>query len=183
MCLQSTVEFAPAQIRCCSSATTAELENGTIENECQKLQKLFIRKQGMAPIRIVLVDDSPDWQRFLLVRLESERDLKLLAVANDGLEGVQKAVELQPDVMLMDLNMPVMNGFDAARRIREVSPNSRVVFLTANSSGDLVSAAFEAGACGYILKSDSGADLVPGIQAVFRNKQFLSRSLRVRNRT
>jgi len=137
----------------------------------------------MAPIRILVVDDSPDWQRFLLARLESHCDLKIVAVANDGLEAVQRAAELQPDLTLMDLNLPVMNGFDATRRIREVSPDSRVVFLTQNASRDLVSAAFEAGACGYIVKSDLGADLIPGIKTVFENKQFVSRSLRAGSQT
>lgn len=137
----------------------------------------------MAPIRILVVDDSPDWQRFLLARLASNCDLKIIAVANDGLEAVQKAAELQPDLLLMDLNLPVMNGFDATRRVREVSPNCKVLFLTQNASRDLVSAAFEAGACGYIVKSDSGADLVPGIKAVFENQQFVSRSLRAGSRT
>ena len=137
----------------------------------------------MAPIRILVVDDSPDWQRFLLARFASNCDLKIIAVANDGLEAVQKAAELQPDLLLMDLNLPVMNGFDATRRIREVSPNCKVLFLTQNASRDLVSAAFEAGACGYIVKSDSGADLVPGIKAVFENQQFVSRSLRAGSRT
>jgi DNA-binding NarL/FixJ family response regulator len=84
--------------------------------------------------------------------------------------------------MLMDLNLPVMNGFDATRRIREVSPSTKVLFLTQNASRDLVSAAFEAGACGYIVKSDSGADLVPGIKAVVEDKQFVSRSLRAGSR-
>jgi DNA-binding NarL/FixJ family response regulator len=136
----------------------------------------------MALIRILVVDDSPDWQRFLLAKFESHCDLKIIAVASDGLEGVQKATELQPDLMLMDLNLPVMNGFDATRRIREVSPNTKVLFLTQNASRDLVSAAFEAGACGYIVKSDSGADLVTGIKAVVENKQFVSRSLRAGSR-
>jgi DNA-binding NarL/FixJ family response regulator len=137
----------------------------------------------MAPIRILVVDDSPDWQRFLLARFASNGDLKIIAVANDGQEAVQKAAELQADLILMDLNLPVMNGFDATRRIREVSPNSKVLFLSQNASRDLVSAAFEAGACGYIVKSDSGADLVPGIKAVIENKQFVSRSLRSGSRT
>ena len=114
--------------------------------------------------------------------LESEQELRIIAVANNGLEGLEKAIELRPDLILMDLNMPIMNGLEATRRIREASPNSRVLFVTENCSLDLVSAAFQAGACGYILKSDSAVDLVPGIQAIFQNRQFVSSSLRGGNR-
>ena len=132
----------------------------------------------MPAIRILVVDDFPQWQRFLRTKLESERNLRIIAVANNGLDGVQQAAELQPDLVLMDLSMPVMNGLDATRRIRKISPGTRIIFLTENPHRDLVLAAFEAGACGYILKSDSAADLVPGIRAVLENSRFVSASLR-----
>jgi len=135
----------------------------------------------MSAIRILLVDDFPQWQRFLRTRFESEHDLTIIAVANDGLEGLQKATELQPDLVLMDLRMPIMNGLEATRRICQVSPNSRILFITESSCRDLVAAAFEAGSCGYILKSDCGADLLTGIRAILAGKQFVSRSLRAEN--
>jgi len=132
----------------------------------------------MPVIRILVVDDWPEWQRFLQIKLESECNFQIVGLANDGLDGVRQAAELQPDVVLMDLNMPVLNGLDATRRIREVSPCSRVLFISENRCRELVSAAFEAGAGGYILKSDSSSDLMAGIRALLENKQFLSSSLR-----
>ena len=131
----------------------------------------------MPAIRVLVVDDYKEWQRSLQSRLESEPDLEIIGVANNGLEGAEKAAELQPDLVLMDLHMPLMNGLAATRRIREVSPNSKVLFVTENSSLALVSAAFEAGACGYVLKSDSADDLVPGIKALSQNKKFVSHGL------
>jgi DNA-binding NarL/FixJ family response regulator len=135
----------------------------------------------MSVIRILVVDDWPEWQRFLQTKLAAECDFQIVGLANNGLEGVGQAAELQPDVVLMDLNMPVLNGLDATRRIREISPRSRVLFLSENRSDDVIWAAFESGAEGYILKSDSGSDLVAGIQALLENRQFLSSSLRERH--
>jgi DNA-binding NarL/FixJ family response regulator len=132
----------------------------------------------MPVIRILVVDDWPEWQRFLRRKLESERNFQIVGLASNGLEGVGQAAELQPDVVLMDLNMPVLNGIDATRRIRELSPRSRVLFLSENRCREVVWAAFEAGACGYVVKADSGSDLVAGIRALLENKQFLSSSLR-----
>ena len=135
----------------------------------------------MPVIRILVVDDWPDWQRFLQTKLAAECNFQIVGLASNGLEGVGQAARLQPDVVLMDLNMPVLNGLDATRRIREISPRSRVLFLSENRNRDVVWAAFEAGACGYILKSEAGSDLVAGIRALLENRQFLSSSLRERH--
>ena len=134
----------------------------------------------MPVIRILVVDDWPEWQRFLQRKLESERNFQIVGLASNGLEGVGQAAELQPDVVLMDLNMPVLNGLDATRRIRELSPRSRVLVLSENRCREVVRAAFEAGASGYVVKADSGSDLLAGIRALLENRQFLSSSLRDR---
>lgn len=133
----------------------------------------------MRAIRILVVDDFPQWQRFLRNVFEPESDLNIVDFASNGLEAVQKSTELQPDVVLMDLSMPVMNGLEATRRIRVASPNSRVLFLSEHCSHELVSAAFEAGASGYVLKSDSSAGLVPGIRRILENERFMSENLRL----
>ena len=131
----------------------------------------------MSVTQILVVDDFLPWQRFVSLMFESEPDLRIITVASDGLEAVQKAKELQPGVILMDVSLPGMNGFEATRQIRIFSPGSKILFLSEHRSSDLIQAAFDVGASGYVLKSDSYLDLVPGIRAVLHNQQFVSQSL------
>lgn len=131
----------------------------------------------MSVTRILLVDDFVPWQHLVLRLLESETDLQIVAGAVDGTEAVQKAEELQPDLILMDLSLPGMDGIEATRQIRIVSPGSKVLFLTDHNEADIVQATFDAGASGYVLKSDFRADLIPGIRAVLLGQKFVSRSL------
>jgi DNA-binding NarL/FixJ family response regulator len=131
------------------------------------------------PVRqILVVDDFQPWQSFVQRLFESHTDLKIIATANDGLEAVQKATELQPDVILMDVSLPKLNGFEATRQIRMLSPASLILFLSEHRGSDLIEAAFEAGASGYVLKADSNSDLFTGIKAILRGQQFVSRSLK-----
>lgn len=129
------------------------------------------------PLQVLTVDDSPCWRMYILKTLAAESDLKIVGHAVDGFEAVQKASELRPDVVVMDLSLPGINGLDATRRIRMVSPDSKVLFFSGHAARDLVAAAFEAGGSGYILKSDAAFDLVPGIRAIWENRQYVSRSL------
>jgi two-component system nitrate/nitrite response regulator NarL len=131
----------------------------------------------MSVTRILLVDDFVPWQPLVLRLLESETDLQIISTAVDGLEAVQKAEELQPDLILMDLCLPGMDGIEATLQIRIVSPGSKVLFLTDHSEPDIVQAAFDVGASGYVLKSDFSADLIPGVRAVLLDQKFVSRSL------
>lgn len=131
----------------------------------------------MPVTHILVVDDYLPWQRFISLLLESETDLKLISVASDGVEAVQRAKELQPDVILMDVSLPRINGFEATRQIRVVSPGSKTLFLSEHCGSEFVQAAFEVGGFGYVLKSDSHVDLVSGIRAVLLDRQFLSTSL------
>jgi len=131
----------------------------------------------MSVVRILVVDDFVPWQHLVLRLLESETDLQIISTAVDGTEAVQKAEELQPDLILMDLSLPGMNGIEATRQIGIVSPGSKVLFLTQQSDPDLIQAAFDAGASGYVLKSDFNTDLIPAVQAVLLGQKFVSRSL------
>ena len=131
----------------------------------------------MSVTRILLVDDFVPWQRLVLRSLESETDLQIISTAVDGTEAIQKAEELQPDLILMDLCLPGMDGIEATRQIRIVSPGSKVLFLTDHSEPDIVQAAFDVGASGYVLKSDFSVDLIPGIRAVLLGQKFVSRTL------
>lgn len=131
----------------------------------------------MSVTRILLVDDFVPWQRLVLRLLKSETNLQIISAAVDGTEAVQKAEELQPDLILMDLNLPGMDGIEATRKVRIVSPGSKVIFLTDHNEPDIVQAAFNAGASGYVLKPDFTADLIPAIRAVLLGQKFISRGL------
>ena len=101
--------------------------------------------------------------------LEKQPELQILAEACDGFEAVRKAAELEPDLVLLDIGMPVLHGLDAADQIRRVSPRSRIVFLTQENDVDIRSAALAAGAHGYLLKIDAENKLLTTIAAVLRN--------------
>ena len=131
----------------------------------------------MSVTRILLVDDFVPWQHLVLWLLDSETDLQIISTAVDGTEAVQKGGDLQPDLILMDLSLPGMNGIEATRQIRIASPGSKVLFLADYCEPDIVQATFNAGASGYVLKSDFNADLIPGIRAVLLGQKFISRSL------
>ena len=109
--------------------------------------------------------------------LESEADFRLIDIATNGKEALQKARQLQPDVILIDIELPGTNGLDTARQIRSCSADSKILFLSVDSDPDFVAAAFEAGGFGYVLKSDSAADLVSAVRTVLHNQTFISRSL------
>src|SRR5215469_3795215 len=96
---------------------------------------------------------------------------------SDGLEAVQQAGQLQPDLILLDIGLPTLNGIDAARQIREISPASRILFVSENRSADIVEAALSTGASGYVVKSDAAGELLPAIGAVLEGTRFLSVSL------
>jgi DNA-binding NarL/FixJ family response regulator len=132
----------------------------------------------MSAKKILIVDDFLPWQRFVSTMFESETDLKIVSVAFDGVEAAKKAKELRPDMILMDISMPLMNGIESTRQIRVLSPESKILFLSESRDPDLIRAAFEAGGFGYVLKSDANSDLIPGVRAVLRDQQFVSQTLK-----
>jgi len=97
--------------------------------------------------------------------------------ASDGLEAFQKAQELQPDLIVLDIGLPNLNGIQAALRIREASPKSKILFVSENRSFDVVKEALRTGAFGYVVKSDAGSDLLLAFEAVLQGKRFVSASL------
>ena len=101
--------------------------------------------------------------------------MRVIGVASDGLETVQKAEELQPDLILLDIGLPSLNGIEVARQIRKFSPKSKILFVSQESSADIVQGALGTGAQGYVLKSDAERELLEGVNAVLRGGQFVSR--------
>jgi DNA-binding NarL/FixJ family response regulator len=106
---------------------------------------------------------------------------QVIYIASDGLEAVQKALQLQPDLILLDIGLPIMDGVEAARQIRKLAPRSKVLFLSENHSSDIAREAFVQGASGYVVKVDAGRQLLDAVGAVMRGKQFVSDSIAGRN--
>ena len=124
-----------------------------------------------------MVDDFEPWRRFVSTTLQKQLTLQVIGEAVDGLEAVQKAHQLQPDLILLDIGLPTMNGIEAARRIQEVSPTSKILFVSENRSPDIAEEALNTGAGGYVVKSDAAGELLPAVRAVLEGKRFISASL------
>jgi len=142
-----------------------------------KLSTFPWRKTVRAPIRILVVDDYVPFRRFERLALLAHDELQIVGECSDGDEAIQKAEELKPDLILLDISLPTLNGIEAARRIRQVSPNSKILFVTENRSPDIAEAALSTGASGYVVKSDGASELLPAIRAVLEGKRFISPSL------
>jgi len=110
--------------------------------------------------------------------VQQESNWQIVGEAADGLEAVQRAEKLKPDLILLDIGLPKLNGIEAARQIGKLVPNSKILFLTQNDSSDIAAEALRTGASGYILKLDAGSELLRAVEAVIQGKRFVSRSLR-----
>ena len=102
--------------------------------------------------RVLVVDDHEPWRRFIVSTLQTRPDLQVMSEASDGLDAVQKAVELQPHLILLDIGLPKLNGIEAARQILRSAPKSKILFVSENRSSDIVDEALQAGAVGYVVK-------------------------------
>jgi DNA-binding NarL/FixJ family response regulator len=128
-------------------------------------------------VRVLVVDDYEPWRRFVRLAFQVHANLQVVGEAADGLEAVQFARQLQPDLILLDLGLPTMNGMEVAREIRGVSPNSSVLFLSNTRSQDIAEEALRTGALGYVVKSDAAWDLLPAVEALLQGRRFISTSL------
>ncbi len=129
----------------------------------------------MASVRVVVVEDHEQFRRFICSRLEKAPELQVVGIVSDGLAAVQKAEELQPDLILLDIGLPTLNGIEAARRIRKLSARSKILFVSQESSADVVREALGTGAFGYVVKSDAGRELLEAVSAVLRGDQFVGK--------
>ena len=121
-----------------------------------------------------MVDDFEPFRRFVCSLLSKAAGWRVIGEVSDGLEAVQKAKELQPELILLDLGLPNLSGLEAANRIHRVAPSSKIVFVTQENSFDVVRAALSNGAMGYVLKSDAGSELLEALETVLRGGQFIS---------
>ena len=127
-------------------------------------------------VRILVVDDYEPWRRYFSTTLRKQ-GLRVIGEATDGLEAVQKVQELQPDLILLDIGLPTLNGIEAARRIRVFSPTSKILFVSENRSRDIAEEALSTGASGYVVKSDAGSELLRAVEALLQGKRFVSASI------
>jgi DNA-binding NarL/FixJ family response regulator len=132
----------------------------------------------MSSVRVLIVDDFAPWRGFVIGHLEQQPHVRVLGYASDGMEGVQKAQELQPDLILLDISLPKLNGIEMARKVRKLVPKAKILFLSSNADPDVIRAAFSAGGAGYVLKVDAAAALLAGMEAVLLGRQFVSSSLK-----
>ena len=128
-------------------------------------------------IRVLIVEDFEPFRRFVASILQKQPELQIICEVSDGLEAVQKAEELQPDLIVLDIGLPKLNGIEAARRIRRLSPNSKILFLSENRSWDIAEEALRMSAGGYVVKSDAAGELLLAVNAVLGGKRFVSASL------
>jgi DNA-binding NarL/FixJ family response regulator len=126
---------------------------------------------------IVIVDDYEPWRRFERCNVSAQENFQIVGEAADGDEAIQKSQELQPDIILLDISLPTINGIDAARKIAEVAPKSKIIFVTENLSPDIAEKALTTGATGFVIKSDAARELLPAIKAALEGKRFISASL------
>jgi DNA-binding NarL/FixJ family response regulator len=128
-------------------------------------------------ISIVLADDHRVVREGLRALLERHDDLRVVGEAADGQEAVKLAATLKPDVIVMDISMPVLNGIEATQQALEVSPSSRVIILSMYSTSEHIFRSFKAGAQGYLLKESAGADVVNAVRAVREGKRYLTEKI------
>jgi len=123
-------------------------------------------------IRILVVDDHPIVRQGLKTLLEGHSGWEVIGEASDGAEAVEKARNLSPDVMVLDVTMPRMNGLEACRLIRRHSPGLEILFVTQHDSPQMMREALEAGARGYVVKSNAARDLLAAVEAVSQHRVF-----------
>jgi DNA-binding NarL/FixJ family response regulator len=130
------------------------------------------------PCRILVVDDHAQWRQLTCSILATRSDLKVVAEVDDGLEAVRKALQLKPDLILLDIGLPNLSGIEAAAQISKAVPETAILFLTQNKDADMAQAVLKNGAKGYVLKTDADRELILAIDAVLEGKQFLSSGLK-----
>ena len=128
-------------------------------------------------MRVLVVEDFDGWRDCIVEKLRENPRLRVVDFASDGLEAVRKAAEVRPDLILLDINLPSLRGIEAARQIRELVPESKIIFLTTETSATVAQEALSLGAEGYVLKIYADSDLLNAVEAVLSGKRFVSQHL------
>jgi DNA-binding NarL/FixJ family response regulator len=125
-------------------------------------------------VRVLVVEDFEPFREFVKLTLAGVSDLQVVGEVSDGLAAIEKAVELQPDLILLDIGLPSLSGFEVARQIRKLVPESKIIFVTQEPPGEMAQEALSIGAWGYVAKISAGTDLLAAVEAVISGKRFVS---------
>ena len=133
-----------------------------------------MRGASVPKIRVLVVDDHETVRRGICALLRSDPDIEVTCDVADGLQAVRKAKQVQPDVIVLDITMPKMDGLKAAVRIRKVAPQTEIVFLSQHDSLESVRQALRAGGRGYVVKSDAAKELISAVRTVSKKKRYVN---------
>ena len=123
--------------------------------------------------RVLIVDDFEPWRRMVRWMLQYFAEWQIVGEAADGVEGIRKTEELQPDIILLDIGLPKLNGIDAAKPILSAAPHSKIVFVSVELCPEFVQGALRTGAHGYVVKSDAASDLLTAMSTVMNGQRFV----------
>ena len=133
----------------------------------------------MSPMRVLVVEDFAPFLQVIRSTLAERLDVQIISEVADGLEAVQKVELLKPDLVLLDIGLPTLNGIEAARQIRKLAPASKIIFVSQESSSEVVQEALKLGAWGYVTKTRVASDLLSAVDAFFQGRQFVSVGLAI----
>jgi DNA-binding NarL/FixJ family response regulator len=128
----------------------------------------------MSSMCVLVVEDFAPFRQFVCSTLAGRPDVQIIGEVADGLEAVQKTEILEPDLVLLDIGLPTLNGMEAARQIRKLVPASKIIFVSQESSSDVVQEALQLGAWGYVVKTRAASDLLAAVDAFLEGRQFVS---------
>jgi DNA-binding NarL/FixJ family response regulator len=171
-CVWATTDLAARQIL---TSSETSLEESGLNGEVEHLEA--------STVRVLVVDDHEPFRRFVCATLGQRPDLDVIGEASDGLEAVHKAEELKPDLIVLDIGLPTLNGMEVARRIRKLCPECKILFMSQGSSLDVAQAAFSLGAMGYVVKAHAGSELLAAVESVCQGRRFVSKGLSGFDRT
>jgi DNA-binding NarL/FixJ family response regulator len=129
-------------------------------------------------VRVLVVDDNEPFRQFVCSTLQKRPELQVIGEASDGLEAVQKAEELKPDLILLDIGLPTLNGVDVSRRISMIVPGAKILVVSQNNDADVARAVLSDGASGYVLKLDANRELLRAVEVVLQGGRFVSTGVR-----
>jgi CheY-like chemotaxis protein len=173
------------QVQGCSRATTGHLQYVILPLEAwiesaqgRPCLNERIGEIRMALVRLLIVDDFRLWQECVQAHLEGHPEVQIVGFASNGLEALQKVGDLHPDLVFLDISLPKLNGIETARKIRQLNPRCKIIFLTGQLHPEIVLEALEAGGWGYVYKEDASTELLLSLESVRAGKRYLSTSVR-----
>jgi DNA-binding NarL/FixJ family response regulator len=129
-------------------------------------------------VRVLVAEDDDAWREFVLCAVQQNPDVRVVSQVADGVQALTAVKQLRPDLVILDIGLPGLNGIEVARRIPQLCPDSRILFMSQETSEDVVAEALSTGALGYLVKADAGSELLEALNSVLLGKKFMSRTIR-----